>query len=161
MGDIKNAPVCADAFTMLNRLPRYTPALPVILAEIGNPSLDLVARKFGVTVTTVKRWMKHGAPQPVLFSLWWLTRWGMHDLNAEHFNRAQLSHVMCMAMQRRVTELQATIGRLERLGDFGAANSPGFCLDDARTVLAVQSQSTRQTWQQAQTAGFTTPNANR
>ena len=151
MAEVKSAPLCADALNMLNRLPRYTPALPVILADLGSPPLELVARTFGVTVTTVKRWMKHGAPRPVLFSLWWLTRWGMSELDAEHFNRAQLSHVMCMAMQRRVTELEATIERMERLGDFGAANSPGFCLDGAGTFPGPRRPSTRHTTRTPQT----------
>lgn len=154
MAEIKSAAVHADAVNMLNRLPRHTPALPVILADLGSPPIDLVARTFGVTVTTVKRWMKHGAPKPVLFSLWWLTRWGMSELEAEHFNRAQLSHVMCMAMQRRVTELEATVARMERLGDFGAANSPGFGLDDAGTFPGPRKPSTRHTIRTATSPGL-------
>ena len=109
---------------MLNRLPRYTPALPVILADIGSPPLDLVARTFGVTVTTVRRWMKHGAPKPVLFSLWWLTRWGMSELDAEHFNRAQQSHQLAQAYSRKLDEMQEYIEHLQRIGNFGAANDP-------------------------------------
>lgn len=154
MAEIKSAAVRADAVNMLNRLPRHMPALPVILADIGSPPLDLVARTFGVTVTTVKRWMKHGAPKPVLFSLWWLTRWGMSTLEAEHFNRAQLSHIMCMALQRRVDELLAEVARLERLGDFGAANSPGFGLDGAGTFPGSHRPSSRPTTRTAKSPGF-------
>lgn len=155
MAEIKSHPISADSLGMLNRLPRYMQALPVILADLGSPPLDLVARTFGVTLKTVKRWMKHGAPRPVLFSLWWLTRWGMSTLDAEHFNRAQLSHLMCMAMQKRVDELQATVARLERLGDFGAANSPGFGLDGADTFPGSRRPSTRHTTGTSQTPGLT------
>ncbi|TXJ03408.1 MAG: hypothetical protein E6Q31_00495 [Aquabacterium sp.] len=124
MAEIKSAEVHADAVNMLNRLPRHMPALPVILADIGSPPLDLVARTFGVTVTTVKRWMKHGAPKPVLFSLWWLTRWGMSELDAEQFNRAQLSHQLAQAYSREMVKLKQQIEHLQRIGTFGAANDP-------------------------------------
>lgn len=124
LAEIKSAAVRADAVSMLNRLPRHMPALPVILADIGSPPLDLVARTFGVTVKTVKRWMKHGAPKPVLFSLWWLTRWGMSALDAEHYNAAQHSHQLAQAYRRELDELRQQLEHLQRIGTFGAANDP-------------------------------------
>lgn len=166
MAEIKLAMVCAEAPNMLNRLPRHTPTLPVILAEIGNPPLRDVARTFGVTVATIKNWIKHGAPQPVLFSLWWLTRWGMHNLNAEVFNLAQLDRQSAQAQARENAMLRAQIDRLLKLGNFGAANdplertAPLFGLDAARLCQGPPRPSTRPSTKTRDRLRSFSPNAN-
>lgn len=58
-----------------------------MLSLIGNPSEREVARTFGVTVTTVRRWMRRGAPRAVRLAVWWLTPQGVATVDAESFTR--------------------------------------------------------------------------
>lgn len=132
LAEIKCARTLAEVLGMLRQLPKYTPTLPVLLAEIGNPPLDAVACTFGVTVTTIRKWMKHGAPKPVLLSLWWLTRWGQSELDCELANRAAMYQALTGALQQECDRLHAQVEKLQLLGDFGAANDP-LCLDGANT----------------------------
>lgn len=111
---------------MLNRLPRHTPTLPELLNALGGPPDREVARVFGVTVTTIRRWKKHGAPRPVLFSLHWLTPAGQHDLHVDLVNELRLHAGMSRALRDEVAELRRTVARLCAIGDFGAANDPGL-----------------------------------
>jgi len=48
-----------------------------------------------------------------------------------------------------------TVAEIERLGDFGAANSPGFGLDGADTFPGSRRPSTRHTTRTSQTPGLT------
>lgn len=68
---------------MLNRLPRHLPDFGDLLADIGNPSDKAIARAFQVSLRTVQRWHKHGAPRAVCLSLFWLTRWGLSELDSD------------------------------------------------------------------------------
>lgn len=124
MAGIKSASDAAEAHSMLTQLPKHLPELAEILANLGNPGLDKLSTALGVSTKTVKRYIEHGAPRPVLLSLWSLTSWGHHSLDAELFNAAQLAQLKAAALERRVIQLERQIAKLCRIGQFAAANDP-------------------------------------
>lgn len=95
----------------------------ITLAADRTGSLKELAEEMGKHQNRLSEW-KRGAAKPVLFSLWWLTRWGMSALEAEQFNRAQLSHQLAQAYSRELEQLKQQIEHLQRIGTFGAANDP-------------------------------------
>jgi hypothetical protein len=101
------------------------PPLWLMLNDIGNPKPRELARVFGVSERTVRAWLKADtAPLPVMWSIFWLTRWGASSVNADAVNDARQQAGLANALR---TELDAALLRLERLGriaDFGAANDP-------------------------------------
>lgn len=111
---------------MLNRLPTRTHDLVELLRSIGDPPDREVAKVFGVTARTVRRWKKHGAPRPVLFSLWWLSPAGQRALAVEMHNALQLQEGLARAYRRDVERLQGLVNHLCSIGDFGCANDPGL-----------------------------------
>jgi predicted DNA-binding transcriptional regulator AlpA len=110
---------------MLNRLPRMMPPLPMMLDDIGNPKPRDLARALGVSERTMQRWVaKDNAPVPVQLAIFWLTRWGQSAVNAEAQNISALNASMVRCLRHEIVELKATLGRLGRIADFGAANDP-------------------------------------
>ena len=72
---------------MLNRLPTQLPPLWMLVDDIGRPSPRQLAKSLDVTERTVERWLKTDkAPRPVMFALFWLTRWGQHAVHCEAHN---------------------------------------------------------------------------
>jgi predicted DNA-binding transcriptional regulator AlpA len=117
---------------MLNRLPKFLPTLKEMMQDCFNVTPQELAKALGVTERTVWRWLKNdSAPKAVLLSLFWLTRWGMSQTNAEVHNLASLHMSMSSALrselgkaQQEIKALQSQIEHLGRLGDFGSANDP-------------------------------------
>lgn len=100
-----------------------------------------LAELVGVSTSTAYRWLAAGtAPRSVGLSLFWLTRWGAHTLDAELFNRATVYQGLAEAMSRELWALQEQIARMGQIGQFGSANDPGahvvrrFGLDCAGTL---------------------------
>lgn len=110
---------------MLNRLPRQLPALPTMLADLGNPGAAVLARALGVTERTARRWLADGnAPRPALLALFWVTRWGQSEAHSEAHNSAAMHAGMVGCLQREIAALRRELARVLSLGEFGAANSP-------------------------------------
>lgn len=110
---------------MLNRLPRHMPPLAMMLADIGNPTPAQLAKALGVSRASVYRWMRaEQAPRAVMLALFWLTRWGMSQVDCEAVNTAALHIGMGRALRSRIEALEADLARLGRLADFGSANDP-------------------------------------
>ena len=110
---------------MLNRLPRLVMPLSMILGDIGDPSPRELARALGVSERTVFRWIKADeAPKAVMLALFWLTRWGHSQVNAEAHNDAVMHASVARALGREVGDLTAKLARLGRIADFGSANDP-------------------------------------
>lgn len=110
---------------MLNRLPRQLPALPTMLADLGNPGAAALGRALGVTDRTARRWLADGnAPRPALLALFWLTRWGQSAVACEAHNAAVMHAGMVGCLQREIASLRRELGRVLALGEFGSANSP-------------------------------------
>ncbi|MFZ4551881.1 MAG: hypothetical protein ACOYNB_08660 [Aquabacterium sp.] len=132
LAEIKSAETAADEVGM--RTPRHLPTLPVILDNLGNPPLDDVAKELGVSVATIKRYLKHGAPRPVLLSLWWFTSWGLFDLDNEQQYKLHMSESLLRATKKECQAAKDQAARLARIGNFGTANEPMFGLDGANTL---------------------------
>lgn len=122
---------------MLNRLPTFMPPLAAMVADIGNPAPAELAKALGVSTRTVRGWLQEdaAAPRCALLSIFWLTRWGMSQVDCETHNLARMHAGMAALAQQQlkeaqaqhaaeVAELEAKLQRLGRIGDFGAANDP-------------------------------------
>ena len=109
---------------MLHLLPKHTPPLDTLLGDIGAKPQQ-VAKALGVHPKTVARWIEQGdAPLPVRLALFWITRWGWSQLDAELLNQSRMHAGMVDCLKRRIADLEAQIELLGRIGDFGAANDP-------------------------------------
>jgi len=107
---------------MLCRLPRHLPPLSLMLDDLGRPSPAAVARSLGVSVRSVRRWIAADeAPRPVLAALFWLTRWGVSEIDAEAHNAATMAAGYVRALKDENAALVADLGRALALAD-GAAN---------------------------------------
>lgn len=114
---------------MLALLPRHTPPLSILLADLGSPSAPAIAQALGVHPRTVRTWTRRdAAPRAVLLALWPLTRWGRSSLECEAINRAQLAQAIAHSLQRDAAGLQARIAYLERMlaSVDPAANGPAW-----------------------------------
>lgn len=106
-------------------LPRHTPPLSLMLADLGHPKPAELARVLGYSRATVYRWRASDrAPRAVLLALFWATRWGRSEVECTAINDA-LMQAQLASCARSVAEsrLQA-IERLLSLGQFGSANDP-------------------------------------
>lgn len=112
---------------MLNRLPTPTecPDLRYILADLGNPAPAALASALGVSLATVRRWLREDrAPRPVMLTLFWLTRWGISRVDAEAVNAARLHAGRVLALEHENRRLRRELARVVSIGDFGSANDP-------------------------------------
>lgn len=111
--------------SMLCRLPTATPSLSVMLADIGSPAVQPLAKAMGFSVPTAKKWIENDdAPLAVKLALFWITRWGTMAIDAHAHNDAMRYYGLAQSSQRQVTNLQGQIAQVERLADFGSANDP-------------------------------------
>lgn len=109
----------------LHRLPRSVPPLPVLLADLGNPTTREVARALGVTERTVWRWLADGAaPRPATLALFWLTSWGWSCVESEARRAIDDARGYASALRTELDALRVELARVLSLGEFGSANSP-------------------------------------
>lgn len=121
----KKAKAGATRVTLLNRFPRHTPALEVMLGDLGDPTDGEVARALGVDRSTVSGWRRRGrAPRPSLLALYYLTRWGQSDVHCQAHNDAQLAAMTADMLRRQLDAALAQLAQLGQIGDFGSANDP-------------------------------------
>jgi hypothetical protein len=115
----------ADELSMLTKHPRVTPAYGDMLADLGNPSPQQVAKALGVSEFMARKWQRtNDAPRAVMLALFWVTSWGQQWANVDTFNDAQAQRQLAHAFRRRNLELESQITRLARIADFGCANDP-------------------------------------
>lgn len=128
---------------MLQTLHRqHTPDLHTMLADLGSPNVRQLGKALGVSPSTAARWIKTGeAPRPAMLALFWLTRWGVSQINCQAQNDAihQAQLAACYRGQleeacARLMEAQAKLEHLSRIGHFGAANDP---MHHARALVPV------------------------
>ncbi|MCY4756704.1 helix-turn-helix domain-containing protein [Pelomonas aquatica] len=109
----------------LHFLPRSTPAMAVMLEDLGNPSARAIARAMGVHERTVERWRSLGrAPKPVMLALFFATRWGRSAVNCQAVNDARLYFGYASALRTELDAANAKLARLGQIGEFGSANDP-------------------------------------
>ena len=109
---------------MLCRLPRQIPPLAMMLEDLGNPHPHDLARALGVTTRTVYRWLADPdhTPRAALLALFWATRWGQSQVDAEAVRSAQLHAAMASALRAEIERLRAELARVLQAADFGCAN---------------------------------------
>lgn len=128
---------------MIKKLPRRTPALADMIRDISATPAQL-ADALHLDKSTIYRWISVGqAPRTAELAIYWLTRWGQSDIDAELWNAANVYRGFAYALEREVTQLRDDIARLGQLGDYGSANDPvggihrRYGLDGASTDQAL------------------------
>lgn len=112
---------------MLARCPRpgALPPLPLILADLGDPSPAELAHALDVAPSTVRRWLAAGAaPLAATLALFWLTSWGRSQVECHAVNDARMLGQVVRSQADELVELRAELARVLQLADFGAANAP-------------------------------------
>lgn len=100
-----------------------------MLDDIAKPDKE-VARWLGISVETLRRYKRNEqAPRPVMHALFFQTRWGLAQFDAEMHNSLMYANAEAAELRKRCKELEAIIQRLE--AEIGAnagtaANGPVF-----------------------------------
>lgn len=94
--------------------PRVMPPLALMLEDLGRPTAAQLAAFLGVHPRTVARWIDRGhAPRPVALALYWLTRWGRSQVDAQAVNDARLYYAQARAETTRAAQLAAALDALQ------------------------------------------------
>ncbi len=103
----------------------HTPPLPVLLDDLLTSDRAAIARHLGVSGRTLARWEQDGqAPRSALLALFYESRWGYSLLETTAHNGHMVERQWRQTLERENAMLRTRITRLERTGDFGAANQP-------------------------------------
>ena len=103
----------------------HTPSFNFLVDDLLTRDTAKIAAHISVTVQTLKRWqLLDHAPRSVLLALFFESRWGLSQLYTEAFNNETFARQHARILERENAALRLRIERLERLGDFGAANAP-------------------------------------
>ncbi len=109
---------------MIRKMPRRTPALGDMISDISATPAQL-ADALHVDKSTVYRWLSVGqAPRCAELAIYWLTRWGKSEIDAEMWNAASVYRGFAYALERENMQLREDVARLGQLGDYGSANDP-------------------------------------
>jgi hypothetical protein len=105
--------------------PRTVPIWPLLLDDLGNPPSARVAKVLGVSLRTVRRWNKaQRAPRVACLALFWLTRWGRSQIDAQAVNDCMVAVSYATGLESQVRALQTELAHVLAIGEFGAANDP-------------------------------------
>lgn len=110
-------------------MPKKIPALRDMIADIGNPTPKELAKALKVTERTVWRWLSEDkAPHTAMLAIYWLTRWGVSEIDAAAHNAAVRSAGMARCLQDELDLIRARLQRVSQIGVFGSSNdpAPGF-----------------------------------
>lgn len=106
-----------------------------------NEKPEIIAKALGVSLSTVYRWSSQDkAPKTAKMAVYWITRWGQSEIDAEMWNTAQAYRGLAESLQREIALLKEQIASMGRIGQYGCANDPGphikrrFGLDCAEPV---------------------------
>jgi hypothetical protein len=109
----------------LHHVPRVLPALSVILADLGQPAPSVWARAIGVSERTAWRWQAADeAPRAALLALYWVTRWGYSEIEAQARHELDTARLLVDSLRRDIAGLRARMAHLQAIGSFGASNDP-------------------------------------
>ena len=103
----------------------HTPPLPVLLDDLLTRDRAAIARHLDISPATLNRWEQAGqAPRAALLALFYESRWGYSLIESTAHNAAMYARQEVDGLKRENAGLRVRIARLERIGDFGAANQP-------------------------------------
>ena len=109
----------------IHKAPSHTPALSLMLDDLGRPQLKRLAKLLDVHPRTLRRWIdRDHAPRPVLLALYWLTSWGRQDVHLSAHNDAKFYAGYVRCLNDEVRALRRELARLLALGHFDSANDP-------------------------------------
>lgn len=109
----------------LSRLPSSLPAFPALLNALGDPSPEAIGEALQVHVATVRRWIRERkAPHAVILALFWLTKWGASEVDANAHNDAIAAEARANGNQAELEALRERTRRLWQIAEFGSANDP-------------------------------------
>lgn len=121
----------------LSQAPRQLPPFPLLVDDLGTP--DSVARALRVSPRTVRRWLTAGgAPHAAVLALFWLSRWGRSQLDADMHNAAASHAGMARCLAEEVTRLRAELAHVLAIADTGAANSPSLSVAPLAPVIPLR-----------------------
>lgn len=104
-----------------------TPPLNFLLADLLTSDHNAIARHLDVSPATLTRWKQADqAPRTALLALFYETRWGYSLMETTAHNGFMIERQWRQALERENAGLRTRIARLERIGDFGAANAPAL-----------------------------------
>lgn len=125
-------------FYAIERAPKDLPVWQLILDDLGDPPASRVAKTLGVEVSEVERWGREGcAPRYACLALFWLTRWGRSQMDADAVNDARIAYDLACAMESEVDRLKGQLVRVLRLVNDPAANGPLMDVPQLRRAAAV------------------------
>lgn len=106
-------------------LAHHTPPLSLMLDDLTTKDPARIAKHLGITPKTLARWKAlDDAPRAVLLALFFETRWGSSLIHSTAVNGRMYAEQMISGLNSENAMLRARIARLEKIGDFGAANAP-------------------------------------
>jgi predicted DNA-binding transcriptional regulator AlpA len=109
-------------------MPKKTPAFKDMLADIGNPHPREIAKAMKVTERSVWRWLKENkAPHSVMLAIYWLTRWGVSEIDTAAHNAAIYSAAEARGLRDELESIKARLAYPSQTGIFGSSNdsTPG------------------------------------
>ena len=110
---------------MLAHAPHVLPPIAVVLADIGNPTAQDLAKLLAMDPRTIERWVRADKmPRAAHLALFWLTRWGRSIVDSQAVNDARLYASLARARAEEVTRLEVKLAKLIAIADFGSANDP-------------------------------------
>lgn len=114
----------ADNVGMILKMPRRLPTLADMIRDLS-ATPEQIAKALHVNPSTVYRWISQdNVPRPACLALYWMTRWGQSEIDAEWWNRANIYEGLAKALERELYNVQKSILKLGAIGEFGSANDP-------------------------------------
>lgn len=109
----------------VDKAPVSLPSWAALIEDLGTPAPRRIARVLGVSQRTVYRWQAAGrAPRMACMALYWLTRWGRSQVDAQAVNDARLAIAYADSLRRELIVAERQIRHLREIGAFGTANEP-------------------------------------
>lgn len=100
----------------IEHMPRDLPIWDAILDDLGRPPPERIAKALGVGRSTAYRWQNaHSAPRAAALALFWLTRWGRSQIDAQATNDAVLAVSYARALAEERLQLLDRVRQLEEL----------------------------------------------
>lgn len=127
----------------IENAPRTLPIWELILEDLGNPSARQIAKALDVGTSTVHRWgATQRAPRVACLALFWLTRWGRSQVDAQAVNDARAAVGLLRALTEERDTLRHRLAALEGQRQVHAT-SPANVLAEAFAGLLKQAEEQR------------------
>lgn len=86
----------------------------MIVDDLGRPSSKRLAKALGISERTARRYIATGtAPRAICMALYWLTRWGRSQLDADAVNDAGMAVTYATALKRERDYLRGQVEHLK------------------------------------------------